>query len=148
MNKKNIELIVRGICICDDMVLLCRNKKVGNVYLPGGHIELGESAVDALKRELMEELAVEGAVTQFLGVAENRFVQARNEVFELNLVFAVRIDGGSVCTPPQSMEDHIEFFWCPLAEVPTSGMQPTSLAARLQGWVDCSDPVRFIPMHP
>lgn len=147
MNKK-FELIVRGVCLCNGMLLLCRNRKVGNVYLPGGHIELGESADAALKRELMEELAVEGIVTQFLGVAESRFVQAGDEVFELNLVFAVHIDCGSVCTLPQSAEAHIEFFWCPFAEVPVSGMLPTSLATRLQGWLDGSDPVRFIPMQP
>lgn len=146
MNKK-FELIVRGVCLCNGMLLLCRNRKVGNVYLPGGHIELGESAVDALRRELREELAVEGIVTQFLGVAESRFVQAGNEIFELNIVFAVHIECGRVCTLPQSEEAHIEFFWCPLAEVSVSGMLPTLLATRLQGWVDGSDAVRFIPMQ-
>lgn len=147
MNKK-FELIVRGACLCNGMLLLCRNRKVGNVYLPGGHIELGESADDALKRELSEELAVEASTTQFLGVAESRFVQAGNEIFELNLVFAVHIDCGRVCTAPQSAEAHIEFFWCPLDAVTTSGMLPVSLVTRLQGWMDGSDPVRFIPMQP
>lgn len=148
MNEKIFELIVRGVCLCNGMLLLCRNRKVGNVFLPGGHIELGESADHALKRELREELAMEGSSTQFLGVAENRFVQAGVEIFELNLVFSVHIDCGGVCTSPQSVESHIEFFWCLLSEVPVSGMLPTSLAERLQGWVEGSDPVRFIPMHP
>ena len=148
MNNIKFELIVRGVCICKGMVLLCRNRKVGNVYLPGGHIEPGESAVAALKREIREELAMEGTATQFLGVAENCFMQEESEVYELNLVFAASIDCGDVDTPPQSVEDHIEFLWFPLAEVSSSGMVPTSLATRLQGWVDGSDPVRFIPMHP
>ncbi len=147
MNENHFELIVRGVCLCNGMVLLCRNRKVGNVYLPGGHIELGESAPDALKREMREELAMEGTAIQFLGVVENRFVQTESEIFELNLVFSVGIVCGDVNTPPQSMEAHIEFFWCPLAEVSASAMAPTSLATRLQGWLDGSDPVRFIPMH-
>jgi len=147
MNEKSIELIVRGVCVCEENVLLCRNKKIGNIFLPGGHIELGESAVDALKREFMEELALEGSATRFLGVAENHFVQAGVVLSELNLVFAASIAWGNVETPPQSAEAHIEFFWCPLARVSTSGMFPASLALRLQGWLDGSDPERFIPMQ-
>ncbi len=146
MNKK-FELIVRGVCLCNGMLLLCRNRKVGNVFLPGGHIEPGESAVAALKREIREELAMEGTLTQFLGVVESHFVQAGSEVFELNLVFVACIGCGNVDTQPLSMEGLIEFFWCPLEEVPASGMLPTSLAMRIQGWLDGSDPVRFIPMH-
>ncbi len=148
MNTNPMELIVRGVCIRQGMLLLCRNRKVGNVFLPGGHVESGESAVDALKREIREEMALEGAADRFLGVAESRFVQNGVEKCELNLVFAASIACGGVSTPPRSAEAHIEFFWCPLAQVPESGMQPSSLAARLQGWLDGTDAVRFISMNP
>ena len=33
------EIISRGVCVHRGHVLLCRNRKRGNVYLPGGHIE-------------------------------------------------------------------------------------------------------------
>lgn len=147
MNKNPIELIVRGVCIREGMLLLCRNRKVGNVFLPGGHIEPGESAVDALKREIMEEMALTCTPDRFLGVAESRFVQKGEEVCELNLVFLARIAWGTVSTPPQSVEEHLEFFWCPLGQVSESGMLPASLAIRLQGWIDGSEAVRFISMN-
>ncbi len=147
MNESPLELIVRGVCIHEGMLLLCRNRKVGNVFLPGGHIEPGESAVDALQREIREELAVESTAGRFLGAAESRFVQKGVEVCELNLVFIAHIACGEVSTRPQSVETHIEFFWCPLAQVKESGMLPSSLAVRLQGWIDGSDAVRFIPMN-
>ncbi|HKA25817.1 MAG TPA: NUDIX domain-containing protein, partial [Gaiellaceae bacterium] len=54
----------------NDRVLLCRHEKPGKEYwlLPGGGVNSGESLVDALHRELAEELgigeevAVEGPV--------------------------------------------------------------------------------------
>ncbi len=53
-----IEVIARGLCIRDGKVLLCRHIKQAYNYLPGGHVEFGESATDALAREMMEEAGV------------------------------------------------------------------------------------------
>ena len=49
-------------------VLLCRQEKPGKEYwlLPGGGVEAGESLIEALRRELREELGVEADV-QFEG---------------------------------------------------------------------------------
>jgi 8-oxo-dGTP diphosphatase len=43
-----------------DRVLLCRQEKPGKEYwlLPGGGVNGGESLIDALRRELREELAI------------------------------------------------------------------------------------------
>ena len=44
----------------NDRVLLCRHEKPGKEYwlLPGGGVNTGESLVDALRRELWEELGI------------------------------------------------------------------------------------------
>jgi len=49
-------------------VLLCRQEKPGKEYwlLPGGGVDAGESLIEALRRELREELGVEADV-QFEG---------------------------------------------------------------------------------
>jgi hypothetical protein len=44
--------LARGILIKDDKVLLAQARGNANTFLPGGHIEFGESAKDALKREI------------------------------------------------------------------------------------------------
>jgi len=141
------EYIVRGACVREGMLLLCRNVRFGNVYLPGGHIESGEGAADALRREVKEEMGLEGEAARFLGVAENPFVQNGVEIFELNLVFELFMQGVAVETPPRGIEGHIEFFWHPLAHVAESGLRPAALASRIQEWLEGAGPDRFIHKH-
>ena len=45
-----IESIARGVCVKDGKLLLCRAKGGKSTYLPGGHIEFGESGRIALVR--------------------------------------------------------------------------------------------------
>ncbi len=46
----HIETIARAVILRRAHVLLCQNKEHGYFYLPGGHVEFGETAADAVKR--------------------------------------------------------------------------------------------------
>jgi len=48
----------------NDRILLCRHEKPGREYwlLPGGGVNSGESLVDALRRELLEEVGIDDPV--------------------------------------------------------------------------------------
>ena len=126
-----IETIARGICVRDGKVLLCRAKGGSSTYLPGGHIEFGETGREALVREVREELGVASETGAFLGVVENAFEQHGKPHAEINLVYELKIDAPSV----ESQEDWIEFEWCPIGELDAANLLPAAFRA-LSAWPD------------
>lgn len=115
-----IETIARGVCIADGKLLLCRAKGGNSSYLPGGHIEFGETGREALVREVKEELGVGSKTGKFLGAVENAFLQKGRRHAEINLVYALEL--GSL--DAVSQEDWIEFFWQPLDRLGEANILP------------------------
>ena len=105
---KPIEFIARAVIEEDGKILLCHGLGKPNWFFPGGHIEIGESAPDALLREIEEELGVTGTIIQFLGASENTFELKGEHTQEVNLVFEVTLDEKK---RTKSEENHIEFAW-------------------------------------
>ncbi|MDX6553037.1 MAG: hypothetical protein QOH74_1525, partial [Gaiellales bacterium] len=71
---------VRAVIVRDDhTVLMDRTHHGGRevfYWLPGGGIEPGETSEESLRRELMEEAAVDIEVGRVLYVSENLFVES------------------------------------------------------------------------
>jgi 8-oxo-dGTP diphosphatase len=84
---------VSAILRWEDRMLLCRHEKGGKEHwlLPGGGVNSGESLVDALHRELLEEvgiedeLPVEGPVAIVDSIAPQRSFAAKHVV---HIIFA------------------------------------------------------------
>jgi len=102
-----IETIARGVCVRNGQLLLCRAKGGSTTYLPGGHIEFGETGRQALVREIEEELGLKSETGAFLGVVENSFLQNGRPHSEINLVYELTLPESDV----QAKEDWIEFEW-------------------------------------
>jgi 8-oxo-dGTP pyrophosphatase MutT (NUDIX family) len=130
-----IETIARGVCVKDGKLLLCRAKGGKSTYLPGGHIEFGETGREALVREVHEELGVASETGAFLGALENSFLQNGKPHAEINLIYELKLDCGETL---RSQEDWIEFEWCDLGKLDSANLLPVAFR-RLAAWPD----VRF-----
>ena len=133
--KKEIEILSRGVCVKGGKVLLCRNRKHGNIYLPGGHVDWGEDSRAALVREWEEELGVSCKVGRFLGVVEQEYKARDGQCCEISLIFEVRCSKVSSKVAPPSAEPHLAFEWADLKKLKKSGLLPVALAKHLPGWM-------------
>jgi 8-oxo-dGTP diphosphatase len=126
--------LVRGVVFVDGQVLLAHQKGADNTFLPGGHIEFGESAEVALSREIEEELGKKAVVKRFIGALEWLWVENGQNNHEINLIFEMTIDGLDAKKPPQSNECHLEFIWSSPAELREHNLLPTPLNECIMKW--------------
>lgn len=106
-------IIKAGLCLMrDGQVLLARSKGDRHFQIPGGKIEPDESDIDALIREVQEELAVKLAPESAAHIATFEAKAAgRVDVF-----VEVRMFSGSVDGTPQASSEIAELVWQSPAE--------------------------------
>ena len=121
--RGEIETIARGVCVKDGKVLLCRGKGAASTYLPGGHIEFGETGAEALVREMKEETGLDSTAGKFLGVVESSFLQHGEKHCEINLVYELSIENSDVA----AQEDWIGFEWCPISNLAAANLLPVDI---------------------
>lgn len=95
----NFKYRVAGILFDKNNRLLIQKIANNPFYcLPGGHVEIGETAIEAAEREINEELQFNVKVKQPLFEIENIFKNAKNKtVHEIGLYFELSCD----CCPTE-----------------------------------------------
>jgi len=131
MKNKEFEICVRGVIQKQGKILVCKNKAKDYYFFPGGHIDFGESAKDALIRELKEELNISIKSISFIGAMENIFKEDGQKHHELNFVFNVKAEK----IKDKSMEDHLDFFFFNTKQFARKRVLPTALKKQVLRWL-------------
>jgi ADP-ribose pyrophosphatase YjhB (NUDIX family) len=106
--------------------------------MPGGRVELMESAADAIKREMQEELNVRAEVERLLWVVENFFQYAGKQWHELAFYFLVSFPPGSPIYAQRKQfsgfEEGIEliFEWHDVGMIEQVNLLPSFLGSALR----------------
>ena len=127
-----IEVIARGLLIKDYHLLVCKGKNAKYFYLPGGHIEFGETAEEALHREWHEELACDCNIQKYLTHFEERFVVGDKKHHEYTFLYQVDCEKLSLNEPLPHPEEDLFFEWLPLDEKPSLHLYPESTFKYIQ----------------
>lgn len=84
---------VSAVILKDNSILLEKAKKYDGYCFPGGHVELGETTVEALNRELKEELNITMKKANLLCVQENIYKSKDGlSIQEINYFYKVNTD--------------------------------------------------------
>jgi 8-oxo-dGTP diphosphatase len=122
------EVIVAGVIVMDSRILLCYRSPGRRWYrdvwdLPGGHVEVGESSADALKRELLEELGIAAG-----SLTEHPLERLCTAEFELDLYAGTAWNGAPANLVP---EEHDAIQWFAEEELPSLEMAHDSFLSFL-----------------
>lgn len=99
----------------------------GTLDLPGGFIDMGETAEEGMRREIMEETGLIVGHLDYLFSIPNRYVYSDMTIHTLDMFFLTEV-GDDV--HPQAADDAAELFWLPLSEIDAKdfGLQSISQA--------------------
>ncbi|MBK0326450.1 NUDIX hydrolase [Rhodobacteraceae bacterium F11138] len=115
-----------AVVVTDSHVLLARRANPPDAGLwgfPGGHVELGETALDAAARELHEETGITARPVEYLSNIDVLERDAQGDITRQFLLAAVLCDfvGGTPC----AADDVLDAAWVPHGQV-RAGALPTS----------------------
>ena len=129
---------VVGILFDDNGRVLIQRVADNPFYcLPGGRVELGESSIEAVKRELEEELSFDVTVEKPLFLLENFFKREKGElVHEIGVFFKTT----SAVAPKEDWEvvendkgilKTLRYKWVTLDELKSEDLRPAFLKEKL-----------------
>ena len=133
---------VGGIAVHEGHLLVERNVIHDYCFVPGGRVEYGESAAEALARELYEELGEKVEVGRLVLVTDNFFEHGDERFQEVALYFLITFVPGSKILSQDGVFEGAEpgtvFQWIRVDEAEQAVLFPELLRAR----------VRAIPQTP
>lgn len=138
--NRNIHVLSRAVVIDQGHILLCKtlDLPVPFYFLPGGHVEHGESVEATVLRELEEEAGVKGTVKRLLGCLEHHFEPGHNSIchnHEYNFIFEVTSPFLCSQVKVPQRETHIELQWIEMKTLSHIDFRPDLLKILLPKWL-------------
>lgn len=139
--KNDIHVLSRAVIIDGAHILLCKTVDLATnfYFLPGGHVEHGESIETSLIRELIEETGAQCQVKRLLGCLEHSFEPSHSSIchnHEYNFIFEVASHSLTVNQQIPRLEAHIELIWMSFDELSTIDFRPAPLKQLIPKWLE------------
>jgi ADP-ribose pyrophosphatase YjhB (NUDIX family) len=118
----------------DDKMLFVKSKFGGYFYMIGGGVSLGETSVDCIEREILEETGIHAKVERLAVVAENFFKGKGGTIdgFDCHTIefyYLVKvIDDSNVFS---KNDDGEELVWIPIEEIKNSFFKPSFIPEKI-----------------
>jgi ADP-ribose pyrophosphatase YjhB (NUDIX family) len=118
----------------DDKMLFVKSKFGGYFYMIGGGVSLGETSVDCIEREILEETGIHAKVERLAVMTEN-FFKGEGGILEgldchtIEFYYLVKvIDDSNVFS---KNDDGEELVWIPIAEIKKSFFKPSFIPEKI-----------------
>ena len=147
---KRVNVRCAGIIRRDGHVLIVREDDDDFVYLPGGRVQSGESSIEAIHREMKEELNADIEAPKLKYVIENFFWRYEKQFHEFGFYYEVEppahvpFKTGEVCFYGEDDGKTLSFEWVPYtaSALCKANLHPISMRTRLlalpEGFEHCT----------
>ena len=128
--KLNIRSV--GIIIHNGKVLLHKRKSADYYALLGGHVRIGESSQDTVKREMQEELGKEIEITGYISTIENFFEMKGSKYHEIMFVHKIEFTNEEDKKIEYIMKnvegkDYLQYEWIDLDKIEEYPLLPKAI---------------------
>ena len=117
-------------------MLLCRRAHdpyKGTLDLPGGFVDLGESAEAAIRREVHEETGAEIEAMDYFGSFPNVYPYSGFDVYTLDIVFTCSLKPNAILTPN---DDVSEVLFIPFDKIALEEIKLPSIRRAVEKWLE------------
>lgn len=139
---------VAAIIVHEGHILIMQDEGIPHDYLPGGRIHVREPIIDALRRELREELDIDLPENRLIFVAESFFTLMETPYHELCFYHLMEapsslLERGERFTRVEENEVH-HFRWVPFGELAKLDFFPIFLKERI---LALPDSLEFVSLN-
>lgn len=135
---KKFNYRVCAVIVSEGRLLAMRDERSPYYYLPGGRVKLGESAEEAIARELKEELAIDAELVRPLWVCQSYFNEDVDglDYHELCVYFLADVSEtdlpgrGNGFTQEEGSRIH-RFEWIPFGRLDSEYLYPLFIKKRI-----------------
>ena len=121
-----------GVIIHNGKILVHRNVNSDHYALIGGRVEIGESSVDTIKREIKEELGKNIEITGYVSTIENFFEMKGSKYHEIMFVHKIEFinkEDKKIEYTMKNIEgkDYLQYEWIELDRIDEYPLLPRAV---------------------
>ncbi len=131
--KNSFEVIARALILKNNKILVCKRKDKDYYFLPGGHVEFGETTKEAIIREIKEERDKTLKNVSFIGIVENNYKEGSIKHHEINIIFEAEEEESE---KPMSAENHLIFEFLDYNSFKEKNIEPDILKRKIMEYID------------
>ncbi|MFH1563906.1 MAG: NUDIX hydrolase [Nitrospirota bacterium] len=137
MEKPDVRVAI--VILKEDKILLVQHKKKGKKYwlLPGGRVDLGETLIEAIQREMLEEANIKVKVGDLLFISD----AISTDRHIINIFFEGEIIGGNLKVGNEEILQCVEFV--PISSLDELTFYPI-VKKELKQWLTNRKPLGYL----
>lgn len=141
MEKPDVRVAI--VILKEDKILLVQHKKKGRKYwlLPGGRVDFGETLIEAIQREMLEEANIKVKVGDLLFISDAIPTDDDNKRHIVNIFFEGEIISGKLKIGDEEILQRIEFV--PIHQLDELTFYPM-IKAELKEWLTKRKPSGYL----